>query len=42
VISTWRSRGDWDGWAECDARRNVLERLAPLVLSERITFFEHV
>jgi heme-degrading monooxygenase HmoA len=42
VISTWRSRHEWDGWAVCDARRQVLERLAPLVLSERITFFEHV
>jgi heme-degrading monooxygenase HmoA len=42
VISTWRSRREWDGWAASDARRRVLERLAPLVLSERITFFEHV
>lgn len=42
VISTWRSRGEWDGWAGSDARRRVLDRLAPLVLSERITLFEHV
>jgi heme-degrading monooxygenase HmoA len=42
VISTWRSRRDWDGWAASDARRRVHERLAPLVLSERIGFFEHV
>ena len=42
VISTWRTRGEWDGWAGCDARRAVLERLAPVVLSARITFFEHV
>lgn len=42
VISTWRSRSDWDGWATSDARRRVLEQLAPMVLSERITFFEHV
>ena len=42
VISTWRSRGEWDGWAACDARRAVLDRLTPLVRSERITFFEPV
>ena len=42
VISTWRSRRDWDGWATCDARQRVLERLSPVVVSERITFFEHV
>jgi len=42
VVSTWRSRHDWDGWAASDARRGVLDRLAPLVLSERITCFEHV
>lgn len=42
VISTWRSRHDWDGWAVSDARRRVLERLAPIVVSERIGFFEHV
>ncbi len=42
VVSTWRSRRDWDEWAACDARRAVLARLAPLIESERITFFEHV
>jgi heme-degrading monooxygenase HmoA len=42
VVSTWRSRRDWDEWAGCDARRGVLERLAPLVESERITLYEHV
>lgn len=41
-VSTWRSRRDWDGCAASDARRGVLDRLAPLVLSERITCFEHV
>jgi heme-degrading monooxygenase HmoA len=41
VISTWRSRHDWDGWKATDARQQVLERLAPLVVSERITLFEH-
>ena len=42
VVSTWRGRHDWDGWATCDARCAVLERLSPLVVFERITFFEHV
>ena len=42
VVSTWRSRREWDGWATSEARQRVLERLAPLVLSERITFFEPV
>lgn len=41
VISTWRSRSDWTGWATCAARQNVLERLAPLVDSERISLYEH-
>jgi heme-degrading monooxygenase HmoA len=41
VISTWRSRDDWEGWVAADVRRRVLERLAPLVVSERITLFEH-
>ena len=40
VLSTWRTRADWDEWAASDARRRVLDRLAPLVLSERITCFE--
>jgi heme-degrading monooxygenase HmoA len=42
VISTWRSRSDWEGWTATDERRDVLERLAPLVVSERITLLEHV
>jgi heme-degrading monooxygenase HmoA len=42
VVSTWRSRREWEGWAGSEARRRVLDRLAPLVLSERITFLEHV
>lgn len=42
VVSTWRSRRDWDGWAACEARQRVLERLAALVVSETITFYEHV
>jgi heme-degrading monooxygenase HmoA len=42
VVSTWRRRQDWDEWATSDARHGVLERLAPLVESERITLFEHV
>ena len=42
VVSTWRTRSDWDGWARSAARRAVLERLASLVVSERITLFEHV
>lgn len=41
VISTWRRRADWEGWKACEARQGVLERLAPLVESERITFYEH-
>jgi heme-degrading monooxygenase HmoA len=41
VVSTWRSRKDWEDWLTADARRGVLERLAPLVLSERTTLFEH-
>jgi heme-degrading monooxygenase HmoA len=41
VISTWRSRHDWEGWTASDARRRALERIAPLIVSERITLFEH-
>jgi hypothetical protein len=42
VISTWRNRHEWERWAASETRRRVLERLASLVGSERITFFEHV
>jgi heme-degrading monooxygenase HmoA len=42
VISTWRTRHEWEGWADSQARRRVLDRLAPLVVSERVVFFEPV
>ena len=42
VISTWRSRREWDAWAVSETRRRVLARMAPLVESERIDIFEHV
>jgi heme-degrading monooxygenase HmoA len=31
IISTWRTRADWDRWAESDARRRVRERIAPML-----------
>lgn len=42
VISTWRSRAEWERWAGGEARRRVLERVAPVVAAERIVFFEAV
>ena len=41
IISTWQSCGDGGAWLGSDARRRVPEVLAPLVLSERITLYEH-
>ena len=31
IISTWRARADWDRWAESEARRRALERIAPML-----------
>jgi heme-degrading monooxygenase HmoA len=41
IVSTWRSRADWDEWAECEARRRVRARIAPLLAQpERIAVLE--
>jgi heme-degrading monooxygenase HmoA len=31
IVSTWRSRADWDRWAGCEARQRVRSRIAPLL-----------
>jgi len=42
TISTWHSREEWDAWAECKARAQVRERVAPLLAKEeRVTVLEH-
>ena len=41
ILSTWRSRGDWDRWAEGEARQRTRARIAPLLAqSERIAVLE--
>jgi heme-degrading monooxygenase HmoA len=41
TVSTWRSRADWDRWAECETRRRARERIAPLLAKpERVCVLE--
>ncbi|HWP65879.1 MAG TPA: antibiotic biosynthesis monooxygenase [Candidatus Limnocylindria bacterium] len=41
IISTWRSRGDWDRWAVSEARQHARRRIAPLLASpERVSVLE--
>lgn len=41
VISTWRSRQDWDVWMESEGRMKIQNRLDPLLLEpEKITVLE--
>ena len=41
IVSTWRSRADWDRWAECEARQRVRSRIAPLLAKpERVAILE--
>ena len=41
IVSTWRSRADWDRWAECEARQRVRSRSAPLLTKpERVAVLE--
>jgi quinol monooxygenase YgiN len=43
ILSTWRSRDDWDTWARSEARRLVEARMAPMLTSpERVTVLEPV
>jgi heme-degrading monooxygenase HmoA len=41
VISTWRSREDWERWAASETRQKTLNRVSPFLLEpERITVLE--
>jgi heme-degrading monooxygenase HmoA len=41
ILSTWRSRGDWDAWAGCDARKRTRAEIAPLLAApEKISLLE--
>ena len=31
VISTWRSRGEWERWMQCEARASIANRLADML-----------
>lgn len=43
VVSTWRSRADWDAWAVSAAREAVRERIRPMLAQdERTTILEPV
>ncbi len=43
IISTWRSRAEWDAWAESAAREAVRESIQPLLAEpERVTVLEPV
>jgi heme-degrading monooxygenase HmoA len=38
IISTWRSRQDWDAWSRSVARRQTIDRIRGLLLEdERVT-----
>jgi len=42
TISTWHSLEEWNAWADCRARQQVRERVAPLLAKdERVTVLEH-
>jgi heme-degrading monooxygenase HmoA len=41
IVSTWRSRADWDAWAGCEARKRARTRIAPLLAKpERVAVLE--
>ena len=41
IVSTWRSRADWDRWAGCAARQRARDRIAPLLTNpERVAVLE--
>jgi heme-degrading monooxygenase HmoA len=41
IVSSWRSREDWDRWAGCSARKRVRGEIAPLLAKpERVSVFE--
>lgn len=43
IISTWRSRHDWQRWAASSDRRTAMERMRPMLAeSEHVTVLEPV
>jgi heme-degrading monooxygenase HmoA len=41
IVSTWRSRADWDAWAACEARDRARSRIVPLLAKpERVAILE--
>ncbi|MBI5015222.1 MAG: antibiotic biosynthesis monooxygenase [Deltaproteobacteria bacterium] len=41
TISTWSNRAAWLAWAASDTRRELMEKLAPLLMqTERVTVLE--
>jgi quinol monooxygenase YgiN len=43
ILSTWRSRDDWETWARSKARRTVEAHIAPMLAEpERVTVLEPV
>ncbi len=43
IISTWRSRVDWDAWAGCDARQGARTQIAPMLAApEKISLLEPI
>jgi heme-degrading monooxygenase HmoA len=43
IISTWLSRADWDAWAGCAARQQVISQIAPMLAApEKISLLEPI
>ena len=43
ILSTWRSRDDWETWSRSKARRTIEARIAPMLAEpERVTVLEPV
>lgn len=43
ILSTWRSREEWEAWKSSETRRAVEDKIAPMLEGpERITIFEPV
>ena len=43
IVSTWRSRADWDAWAASAERRQIEDKIAPLLTKpETATVLEPV
>jgi heme-degrading monooxygenase HmoA len=40
VVSTWKSRGEWEAWVNSPARQRLLKEMRNMVADERITLFE--